>query len=624
MFGFYRICCAVPQLRIADVQFNAAEIESLYLEAAENGAAAVLFPELSLTGASCGNIFYQKTLLDNVRLEMVRLAELATESLLIFGAPLVCGNALWNCAVVAQCGRILGIVPKKRIGNDPVFADGAQLDDEIILNGDAVDIKTDMLFSDGNFSFGVTLGEDLNSALPHAAQLNACGADVIFNLSSCKETSNNWQKRLNSMETFSSNVSCAYIYASSGAGESVTDCVYAGHACIVENGDLLTESRPFARSSQLIYDEIDIEKIQALKLQRAVAQNFVNDMPLVECYEIKTADKLEYRYIEPLVFIPEDAQELDNIIKIQTYALADRISRIKAKTMVLGISGGLDSTLALLICHNVCKELGLPFTDIVAFTLPGFGTTGRTYNNAVSLAQELGVTLKEVNIKDAALQHFKDIGHDVNDIDVTYENTQARERTQILMDYANKSGGIVIGTGDLSELALGWCTYNGDHMSMYGLNSSVPKTQIRPLISCYAENCSDRIREILQDIIDTPVSPELLPPSKNGEIAQKTEDIIGPYELHDFFLYHFIQYGTAPAKLIFMAERAFAGIYEKDDIVRTLKIFIRRFFTQQFKRNAVPDGVQTGVVSLSPRGNWNMPSEADCRAFLAETESENE
>ena len=283
--------------------------------------------------------------------------------------------------------------------------------------------------------------------------------------------------------------------------------------------------------------------------------------------------------------------------------------------MVLGISGGLDSTLALLVCHNVCKKLNRPFSDIIAFTLPGFGTTGRTYNNAVALAQELGVTLKEVNIKEAALQHFKDIGHDVNDIDVTYENTQARERTQILMDYANKSGGIVIGTGDLSELALGWCTYNGDHMSMYGLNSSIPKTQIRPLISYYAENCSDKIKEILQDIIDTPVSPELLPPSKSGEIAQKTEDILGPYELHDFFLYHFIRYGASADKLYFMAQRAFADIYSNNDIRKTLNMFIKRFFTQQFKRNAVPDGVQANDISLSPRGAWQMPSEVSFSAF---------
>lgn len=624
MFGFYRICCAVPQLRLADVQFNAAEIESLYIEAAENGAAAVLFPELSLTGASCGNIFYQKSLLDNVRLEIVRLSELTKNAVLIFGAPLVCGNALWNCAIVAQCGRILGIIPKKRIGNDAIFADGMLLTDEIVINGDSIEIGADMLFSDGNFTFGVTVGEDLNTALPQASCLCVGGADVIFNLSCCKETANNWQSRSDNMISFSSNASCAYVYASSGSGESVTDCVYAGHCCIVENGELLTESRPFARISQLIYDEIDVEKIQAVKIQKSVASSGADSLSLIECYEIETADKLEYRYIEPMVFVPEDTCELDNIIKIQTFALADRISRINAKTMVLGISGGLDSTLALLICHNVCKELGMPFTDIVAFTLPGFGTSGRTYNNAVNLAKELGVTLKEVNIREAALQHFKDIGHDVNDIDVTYENTQARERTQILMDYANKSGGIVIGTGDLSESALGWCTYNGDHMSMYGLNSSVPKTQIRPLISYYAENCNAGIREILQDIIDTPVSPELLPPSETGDIVQKTEDIIGPYELHDFFLYHFIQFGTAPAKLLFMAERAFAGVYEKVDIVRTLRIFIRRFFTQQFKRNAVPDGVQTGVISLSPRGSWNMPSEADCRAFLAETEADNE
>ena len=620
MFGFYRICCAVPQIRIADVRYNAAEIESLYMEACENGAAAVVFPELSLTGATCGNVFYQKNLLDAALLETQRLAELANDTILIFGAPVICSGKLFNCAVAAQNGRILGIVPKKRIAADNIFADGTGIADEKIINGDCIDVCSDLIFSDGNFNFAVTIGEDLSAAVPQAAFAAVGGADVIFNLSSCKELPGSWQKRLDSMADFSAKTSTAYIYVSSGAGESVTDCVYGGHACMVENGEFLSENRPFSTVGQLLFDEIDIEKLQNLKLQKSAFELSAQNVQIIDCNEIKECDKLLCRYIEPQVFIPENPQELEEILQIQTYALADRISRINAESMVLGISGGLDSTLALLICHNVCKKLNRPFTDIIAFTLPGFGTTGRTYNNAVALAKELGVTLKEVNIKEAALQHFKDIGHNADDIDVTYENTQARERTQILMDYANKSGGIVIGTGDLSELALGWCTYNGDHMSMYGLNSSIPKTQIRPLISYYAENCNEKIGDILQDIIDTPVSPELLPPSKSGEIVQKTEDILGPYELHDFFLYHFIKFGTSVEKLQFMAERAFDGVYSQEDIAKTLKMFVKRFFTQQFKRNAVPDGVQANDISLSPRTSWMMPSEVNFAAFMPETE----
>lgn len=615
MFGFYRVCCAVPQVRIADVKYNAAEIESLYLEAAENGAAAVVFPELSLTSASCGDIFFQHDLLENVRFEAQRLIESSNKTIMIFGAPMIYNNALYNCAMVAQNGKLLGIVPKCSSVKDTVFADGRDIFGKVLWNGTEVYFSENLVFGDGKFSFGVVVGEDLNKMFPQSACLNRDGAAVIFNISAAKELPGIWDKRLNSMIDFTEKSSCAYIYASAGAGESVTDCVFAGHCAVVENGVLLTENRPFEVQGNLIYDEIDIDRIRSLKLRKNFASDIDPMTEVVDCENITESDALKYRYIEPQVFIPENPQELEEILQIQTYALADRIKRINAKTMVLGISGGLDSTLALLVCHNVCKKLNRPFSDIIAFTLPGFGTTGRTYNNAVALAQELGVTLKEVNIKEAALQHFKDIGHDVNDIDVTYENTQARERTQILMDYANKSGGIVIGTGDLSELALGWCTYNGDHMSMYGLNSSIPKTQICPLISYYAENCSDKIKEILQDIIDTPVSPELLPPSKSGEIAQKTEDILGPYELHDFFLYHFIRYGASADKLYFMAQRAFADIYSNDDIRKTLNMFIKRFFTQQFKRNAVPDGVQANGISLSPRGAWQMPSEVSFSAF---------
>ncbi len=615
MFGFYRVCSAVPQVCIADVKYNAAEIESLYFEAAENGAAAVVFPELALTSASCGDIFLQHNLLENVRFEAQRLIELSNKTVMIFGAPAIYNNSLYNCAFVAQNGKLLGIVPKSSGIKNSVFADGRNIYGEILWNGDKVSFGKDTLFSDGKFSFGVVVGEDLNEMFPQSACLNRDGACVICNLSAVKELPNSWEKRLNSMMDFSERCSCAYIYASMGAGESVTDCVYAGHSAIVESGMVLTENRPFETQGNLIYDEIDIDKIRNLKLRKNSGADIDPMTENIECEMIAETDELKYRYIEPQVFIPENPQELEEILQIQTYALADRISRINAKTMVLGISGGLDSTLALLVCHNVCKKLNRPFSDIIAFTLPGFGTTGRTYNNAVELAKELGVTLKEVNIKDAALQHFRDIGHDVNDIDVTYENTQARERTQILMDYANKSGGIVIGTGDLSELALGWCTYNGDHMSMYGLNSSIPKTQIRPLIAYYAENCNEKIQTVLQDIIDTPVSPELLPPSKTGEIAQKTEDILGPYELHDFFLFHFVKYGASADKLFFMAQRAFAGVYGEDDIRKTLNMFVKRFFTQQFKRNAVPDGVQANDISLSPRGAWQMPSEVSFSAL---------
>ena len=620
MFGFYRICCAVPHVRTGDVRYNAAEIESLYLEASENGAAAVLFPELALTSASCGELFYHSELLENVRFAVQRLIEVSADTVLIFGAPAIYNNALCDCAWVAQNGKLLGIVPAVNVGRKSFFADGREWYGDISFNGKKVSFSADLIFSDGKVKFGVVVGEDLAKIKQQSADLCRNGAEIIFNMSAVVETAGSWLKRLNGISDFSARASSAYVYASSGAGESVTDNVYAGHSCIAENGVILTENRPFETVGNLIYDEIDIEKIVHLRLKNSWNDDVDPMADIIECDKLAEADDLKYRYIESMVFADDDPQICAEILQIQTYALADRISRINAKTMVLGISGGLDSTLALLVCHNVCKKLNRPFSDIVAFTLPGFGTTGRTYKNAVTLAKELEVTLKEVNIKEAALQHFKDIGHDVNDIDVTYENTQARERTQILMDYANKSGGIVIGTGDLSELALGWCTYNGDHMSMYGLNSSVPKTQIRPLIAYYAENCSEKIQTVLQDIIDTPVSPELLPPSKTGEIAQKTEDILGPYELHDFFLYHFVKYGVSADKLFFMAQRAFEGVYSREDIRKTLNMFVKRFFTQQFKRNAVPDGVQTGDISLSPRGAWQMPSEVSFSAFALSAE----
>ncbi len=619
MFGFYRICCAVPQVRIGDMQYNGAEISGLYFEAAEQGACVMLSPELSLTSASCGDIFYQSDLLEQVRFEAQQLIESTSETILIFGAPAIYNNSLYDCAFVAQNGQLLGIVPKITCSQDSFFADGGEVQGEILWNGELVPFGADLLFSDGKITFGVTVGEDLQNPLPQGAFLSNAGAEMIFNLSAAAETANVWQKRLNSICDFSARCSCAYVYTSAGSGESVSDNVYAGHSVIVENGEILSENCPFETSSTVIFDEVDLDKIKNLCLRKKLLRD--DSFDIVECETLIEADELKNRYIESMVFLPEDPQELEQILKIQTFALADRIKRINAKTMVLGISGGLDSTLALLVCCNVCKKLARPMTDIIAFTLPGFGTTGRTYSNAVALAQELGVTLKEVNIKEAALQHFKDIGHNVEDIDVTYENTQARERTQILMDYANKSGGIVIGTGDLSELALGWCTYNGDHMSMYGLNSSIPKTLIRPLIAHYAESCNDKVREILQDIADTPVSPELLPPSSSGDIAQKTEDILGPYELHDFFLYHFVKYGASAEKLYFMAARAFDGVYGKYEIGRTLKMFIRRFFTQQFKRNAVPDGVQAIDISLSPRTAWRMPSEASLVAFWKESEA---
>lgn len=609
MFGFYRICCAVPQLRIADVKYNASEIESLYQEACENGARAVLFPELALTSASCGDLYYQYDLLENVRFEAQKLIEASSDAILIFGAPAIYNNSLYNCAFVAQNGRLLGIVPKSAAETNPVFADGKDICSSLKWNGSDIAFGNDIIFGDGKFSFGVVIGEDLNEMLMQSAFLTREGANIIFNLSAVRELPGSWEKRLNSMSDFSSRCSCAYIYASAGAGESVTDFVYAGHSCIAENGTILSENRPFETCGNLLYDEIDIEKIRNLKLKRKLS-NDVLTMVQIECDMLAEADDLKYRYIEPQIFIPENPQMLEEILQIQTYALADRIKRINAKTMVLGISGGLDSTLALLVCCNVCRKLDRPATDIIAFTLPGFGTTGRTYNNAVALAQELGITLKEVNIKDAAIQHFKDIGHDVNDIDVTYENTQARERTQILMDYANKSGGIVIGTGDLSELALGWCTYNGDHMSMYGVNAGVPKTLVRSLVKWAAENRFESVREILMDIVDTPISPELLPADENGNIKQVTEDLVGPYELHDFFIYNFMRFGYSPEKILFLAEKAFAGAYDKETIEKWLKTFCRRFFSQQFKRSCMPDGPKVGSVGLSPRGDWMMPSDA--------------
>jgi NAD+ synthase (glutamine-hydrolysing) len=536
--------------------------------------------------------------------------------------PVRVQSHLFNTAVVLQGGRILGVVPKTHLPNNNEFyekrwfASGELADSQTIsISGEQVPFGTDILFTDGQFSFGIEICEDLWVPVPPSSQQSLHGAEVIFNLSATNELIGKHQYLRQLIEQQSARCNAGYIYASAGAGESTTDVVYAGNGLIAENGKIIAASERFSFEPQLIVTDIDIERLQADRLRNT---NYANDksartyriIQLEDAhfthFELKrTVDK--HPFVPPITNRDESCHE---IFSIQIGGLAKRWQHTHAETLVIGISGGLDSTLALLVSVKTADKLGLDRKQIIGITMPGFGTTDRTYTNAINLIKSLGITLLEISIKEACLLHFKDIDQDPELRDVVYENTQARERTQILMDIANKHRGLVIGTGDLSEMALGWSTYNGDHMSMYAVNSGVPKTLVRYLVDWAAHQLDPASEEILRDILDTPVSPELLPADENGDIAQKTEDIVGPYELHDFFLYYMVRFGFSPAKILFLAKNAFTGIYKDDIIEKWLKTFIRRFFAQQFKRSCIPDGPKVGSINLSPRGDWRMPSDA--------------
>lgn len=622
--GFVRVAAAVPEVKIAGCNSNIERIIALTAEAIEQQVEIICFPELSVTGYTCGDLFHQHKLLTKAEEALGKLLLFSCDTgiIIIVGMPFRNGNQLFNTAVVIQQGRVLGIVPKTHLPNHNEFyekrwfASSIQAQHTMVeVCGQQVDFGTDLIFNYGPIRLGLEICEDLWVPVPPGTQAALQGATLIFNLSATNELAGKHTYLRQLIEQQSARTHSAYIYASAGNGESSTDLVFTGNALIAENGHILASSNRFSRMEQLIITEIDTDRLLSERLKNT---NFFNDRN-EKLYRQVSAQFSDINFSElnrpvhPHPFIPPAKhleEACDEILSIQAAGLAQRWKHTQAKTLVAGISGGLDSTLALLVCVKAADELNYDRKRIIGITMPGFGTTGRTYNNAVKLIEKLGVSFREINITSAALQHFKDIGHNPEVHDVIYENTQARERTQVLMDVANQTGGLVVGTGDLSELALGWATYNGDHMSMYGVNGGVPKTLVRYLVNFASGQADEETRHLLQDILSTPVSPELLPASTDGNISQKTEDIVGPYELHDFFLYYMIRFGFSPEKIYFLAQKAFNENYKPDTIRHWLNVFMRRFFAQQFKRSCMPDGPKVGSINLSPRGDWRMPSDA--------------
>ncbi len=638
-FGFLKVAAAIPQVRVGDCAANARRIVAMAEEAAQRGVEAVVYPELAVTAYTCGDLLLQPVLLDAADEALAQIAR-ASRKLpltLIVGAPLRHGTALYNCAAVIAQGRVLGVVPKSYIPDyaefyeNRWFASGAGIAEEkILVAGQEADFGTDLTFEVNGAEFGVEICEDLWTAIPPSSQMALNGAKVIFNLSASPEVVGKYDYLRQLVLQQSARTIAAYVYCSAGYGESSTDLVFAGSAFIAENGRLLREAERFVLGERLIVADVDIERLAferrrntSFRVNGGATENTVIEMELPEGLRAAALD----RPVDPMPFVPRAEADrnirCEEIFRIQAHGLARRMEHTHCTRAVIGVSGGLDSTLALLVAVRTFDLLGLDRKGIIGITMPGFGTTDRTYGNALQLMRGLGVTLREIPIRKACEQHFADIGLDPADRSATYENAQARERTQILMDVANKEGGLVVGTGDLSELALGWATYNGDQMSMYGVNASVPKTLVRHLVRWVAENELDpATRATLLDVVDTPVSPELLPADADGKIAQKTEDIVGPYELHDFFLYHFVRAGSRPAKILLLAETAFRGTYDRATIRKWLTVFFRRFFAQQFKRSAMPDGPKVGSVALSPRGDWRMPSDASAAVWLADLEKQ--
>lgn len=641
--GFIKVAAAIPSVKVADCSYNVQQIESLIAMAEGKGVEVIVFPELCITGYTCQDLFKQTLLLEQAETSVLMLLDFTRklDIISIVGVPVVVGDLLLNCAAVIQKGDLLGLVPKTYLPNYSEFyekrwfASSQDLQpSEIRFAGNKIVVTPQpTLFRtcDGAM-FGVEICEDVWAPVPPSCNLALSGADIIFNLSASDELIGKHDYLKGLLAQQSARMISGYVYSGCGFGESTQDVVYGGNAIAYENGQLLAESERFALDSQLIITQIDVEKIRN---ERRTNSTYINaqrghDSRIVNAHTVMPRDFELIRDVDPHPFIPKTndmEKSCDEIFSIQVAGLAKRLVHTGCKTVVVGISGGLDSTLALLVCVRTFDKLQLSRKGIVGVTMPGFGTTDRTYNNAVNLMKSLGITLREISIADAVKQHFNDIGHDINVHDVTYENSQARERTQILMDLSNQLGALVIGTGDLSELALGWATYNGDHMSMYGVNAGVPKTLIKYLVKFVAmSEDSDETRSILLDIIDTPISPELIPADEAGNITQKTEDLVGPYELHDFFLYHIIRFGYRPSKIFMLARKAFDGsnpeapFYDDEMIKKWLTIFLRRFFNQQFKRSCLPDGPKVGSVSLSPRGDWRMPSDASSALWLKECE----
>ena len=632
--GFLKVCAVSPRVTVAGVQSNLNAALQEIEKANKNKVQILVFPELFLSGYTCGDLFLQTALQDACKSALTAVCRATENSALVvvIGLPLKFGASLYNCAAVVQNGMVVAVIPKTYIPNyneyyeKRWFASGDGVNGTIKLNGQEVLFGQTLVRLSDDAVLGVEICEDLWTPSTPGTSLALSGANIIVNLSASNEvvTKNDYRKNLICMQ--SAKDFCAYIYASAGVGESTTDLVFSGACTVAENGALLSEGERFAFNGSMAEACIDIEKLNAERAHNTsftdAAKKLKEKLPEVST-PVEVSD-MEYnevnRSFDPHPFVPSDSAEKDErcreILSIQSHALAKRMSHIGAKKAIIGISGGLDSTLTLLVTARALKILNLPNENMICVTMPGFGTTDRTYQNAVDLIHAFGATFMEISIRNAARGHMADIGHDESVHDITYENTQARERTQILMDLANKHGAVLVGTGDLSELALGWCTYNADHMSMYGVNAGVPKTLVRHLVRNEAQQLPEEISKILNDILDTPVSPELLPPDENGNIQQKTEETLGPYEVHDFYLYHFLRFGTRPEKLLFMASRAFAGIYSEEQLKNWLKLFVRRFFTNQFKRSCLPDGPKVGSVSLSPRGDWRMPSDADCSVWL--------
>ena len=655
-FGYVRVAAAVPHMRVADCQYNASEIKKQITESVQEGVQVVCFPELSITGYTCADLFFTQQLQKDAlsALEDVCTFTRDLPIIVLVGAPLKVDNNLYNCAFVMTDGEVIGIVPKINLPNTGEFyekrwfSSGRDVLENnvnsirpriptIELWGNDVPFGIDLLFTTKDYSFGIELCEDLWSPLPASTQLAIQGAEIIFNLSSSNCVTGKHAFRQRMITQQSARVHCGYVYTSSGIGESTTDIVFSGSTYIAENGDMLEIGERFQMESSMIISEIDVER---LRIDRQRNTNFTHDKhgqyrhiqvaPLEPSLEdgatrLQNAALLDngrpmgygegplHRHFTQTPFLPKkkDSDEYcEDVLNLQVHGLLRRWQHTHTESLVIGISGGLDSTLALIVSVLAADRLGYNRSQVIGVTMPGFGTSDRTYSNAIAMMEELGISIHEIPIRDMATQHLNDINHDLNNHDITYENAQARIRTLVLMDLANKYNGLVVGTGDMSELALGWATYCGDQMSMYGVNAGVPKTLVRYLVRYAAENIfGERLRDILMDVIDTPVSPELLPTDDEGNIAQITEDKVGPYELHDFFLYYFLRYGFTREKIAFMASMAFDGVYSEEVIEHWLNVFMRRFFTQQFKRSCLPDGPKVVGVSLSPRGDWRMPSD---------------
>ena len=651
MFGFYRFASVCPTLKVADTAYNTAEIIRCAREAIDGGAAFVVFPELCITGYTCSDLFHQELLLKKSLESLSEIAKAFADSdtVIAVGLPLRMFGCLYNCAAFVQKGKLVAVTPKIHLPNQREFYEKRHFSSgRDLLRGGAAgaapicrvegfgDVPVTNFFTvNGEGSevrVGVELCEDLWTPVPPSGELALAGANVIVNLSASDALVGKGDYRRNLVMNQSARCMAAYVYASAGVHESTTDMVFSGHLMIAENGTMLAETKNYSRESEIIYADVDVERLNMQRLSEGSFQDFDSREFYARAASfdgLRSMESLKYRFVAPTPFVPGNAETRDQnckeIFNIQCAGLAKRIEASHTKRAVVGLSGGLDSTLALLVISETFKLLKRPASEILVLTMPGFGTTKRTKNNAVTMAELLGVELRTVDIQKACMQHFADIGHDPNTLNVTYENVQARERTQILMDIANKEGGIVVGTGDLSEIALGWSTYNADHMSMYAVNCDIPKTLVRHVVGWYAdrarnfiadEKTADELSLVLRDILDTPVSPELLPADANGQIAQKTESILGAYEIHDFYLYHFAKYGATPQKMLFLAKYAFAGKYSDEELEKALVVFVRRFFTQQFKRSCIPDGPKVGTISLSPRADWRMPSDSSFGAWL--------